>query len=292
MKSIVKKLMPARIHNCIKHFKECARIKVIDIQSLIGIFNYENKIVFIAGLPKSGTTFVENFFYNVKGYVPRNLSGTHAEVESHTLSAKPFEFFPKYAYSYVKTHIEPSKENIEVLKNNNIKKIVIMYRDPRDVAISRYFHLLKEPKNPSDENYMDYLSVSKENGISHSVKIILGEYIAWIDGWIDIANSNPNNYLLIRYEDILANKEAVFVKISEFYNLKLSNQEIVNIIEKTDSEMRKGFQIRTNVGSKSTFRSGKSGEWREYFSDEDIRLFKNIAADKLVKFGYENDANW
>ena len=41
-----------------------------------------------------------------------------------------------------------------------------------------------------------------------------------------------------------------------------------------------------------TFRSGKTGGWKQHFTDEHKKLFKEVAGDLLVKLGYEQDNSW
>jgi hypothetical protein len=41
-----------------------------------------------------------------------------------------------------------------------------------------------------------------------------------------------------------------------------------------------------------TFRSGKTGGWNEYFTDEHKSLFKAVARDLVVKLGYEKNNDW
>jgi hypothetical protein len=41
-----------------------------------------------------------------------------------------------------------------------------------------------------------------------------------------------------------------------------------------------------------TFRSGKTGAWHEYFSEEHKKLFKDVAGDLLVRLGYEKNNDW
>jgi hypothetical protein len=41
-----------------------------------------------------------------------------------------------------------------------------------------------------------------------------------------------------------------------------------------------------------TFRSGKTGGWREHFTDEHKKLFKEVAGDLLVRLGYERSNDW
>jgi hypothetical protein len=45
-------------------------------------------------------------------------------------------------------------------------------------------------------------------------------------------------------------------------------------------------------GKSRTFRSGKTGGWREHFTDEHKQLFKDVAGDLLIKLGYEKNNNW
>jgi hypothetical protein len=41
-----------------------------------------------------------------------------------------------------------------------------------------------------------------------------------------------------------------------------------------------------------TFRSGKTGGWKEYFTEEQKALFKEVAGDLLVRLGYEENNDW
>jgi hypothetical protein len=41
-----------------------------------------------------------------------------------------------------------------------------------------------------------------------------------------------------------------------------------------------------------TFRKGKSGDWKQHFSEDNKRLFKVKAGDVLIRLGYEKDNEW
>jgi len=41
-----------------------------------------------------------------------------------------------------------------------------------------------------------------------------------------------------------------------------------------------------------TFRAGKTGGWREFFTEEHKRLFKDVAGDLLVRLRYEKNNDW
>lgn len=42
----------------------------------------------------------------------------------------------------------------------------------------------------------------------------------------------------------------------------------------------------------SFYRKGVRGDWRNHFTDEDKRQFKEIAGDLLIELGYEHDGDW
>jgi len=41
-----------------------------------------------------------------------------------------------------------------------------------------------------------------------------------------------------------------------------------------------------------TFRSGKTGGWKQHFTDKHKKLFKEVAGDLLVRLGYEKNNDW
>ena len=42
----------------------------------------------------------------------------------------------------------------------------------------------------------------------------------------------------------------------------------------------------------ATFRKGKTGGWRDHFTQEHKVLFKEIAGDLLIRLGYEHNNDW
>ena len=68
-------------------------------------------------------------------------------------------------------------------------------------------------------------------------------------------------------------------KIAKHINYNLSDEEINN--------------VSTNLfGNTATFREGKIGSWRKYFSKANVHLVKKIFGKLLIKLGYEKDFYW
>jgi hypothetical protein len=275
-----------------KHPKYHLYLFTEDVLSLLNHYTYKHKIIFIAGLPKSGTTWVENFFFNVPGYRPRDLTGDNNVYLKLNLPENAFEKFPKEGYSFVKTHIKATKENLKILKKTGINKIIIMFRDPRDIVISRYYHILNKPKKPGEPHNVSYKEMKIDDGLFHSMNVVFSDFIPWIEGWLAIAKSDPKNYLIIRYEDLLTDPINHFKKMLEFYSIEFDQKQLDDILTKTQNMKNKKFLAPYMVGESSTFRKGIAGDWKNHFNDEHKKMFKEKAGDFLIELGYEKDLNW
>ena len=270
----------------IKYFKN-------DLLSFLGVRFGDTNILLIAGFPKSGTTWVTNFVTRLPGYNLRQFSGDPEVIRHHNLPDEAFKWFSKSAYSILKTHINPNKRNLSILKKANVKKILIMYRDPRDVVVSNYYHVLKSnPWKKTDKFYLDYKNVSKLEGLSHSLDMVVESFSPWINGWFDVAkNTKFIDFYFLSYEELLDNKEDTFANLMQFFGVNMTEVKIKNILKKI-SKRRKFFNPRrlNFYGYKSTFRRGEIGSWESEF-DDSLKLIANKNLNQiLIQLGYSVSA--
>lgn len=268
-----------------------------DLRSFFGKKFGSNRTIFIAGYPKSGTTWVENFISNIPGYSPRILYGSRETLRQHNLPYNAFRMIPSFGYSAIKTHILPNSNNIKILKENKVDKVVIMYRDPRDIAVSQYFHVLKNnPWLATDSFYADYSEMTKDSAMQHSIDMIVNDYSLWVKGWLSIKEKNSNlDCMLIKYEDLRINYVEIFHNLLSFYGVSLSDKQFNNVLLKSNKKTSKSFfsfLIPRNPGLKSTRRKGLTGEWKIHLNEEHKDCVKSKLGDLLIELGYENDHNW
>jgi hypothetical protein len=257
-----------------------------DFSSLFSKINTHRRIIFIAGYPKSGTTWVENFIGMLPGYNPRRLLGNEELLRMHLLDDTSFECCPKKGYSALKTHIYADKKNISILKRDGITKIVVMYRDLRDIIVSHYYHILKEnPWRPEEESYLNYLEVSKETGMRHCLEHTTEDYIIWIEGWYQIRDNGPLEILFLKYEDLIENPTRFFTRLCNFYSIDLDEKKLKSIIERSNHKKQKLFGP---PGTRSTIRRGGSGNWVTELTDENLSYIYKRAGNLLTKMGYLN----
>jgi hypothetical protein len=92
--------------------------------------------------------------------------------------------------------------------------------------------------------------------------------------------------MCIRFEDLINNRDAT---------LDAMLDEVESTGYKIPVPREKALAVLVNAiqpKKSHTFRSGKTGGWREHFSEEHKKLFKDVAGDLLVRLGYEDNNDW
>ena len=257
---------------------------------------YKYNIIFIAGMPMSATTKIKNMCGMIPGYFTRYSPIPYKTRVRQDISHSAFILTPKWSYTIFKTHLNPSLKNLEIIKKNNVKKIIVTYRDLRDVVISRYHRLVNHPKKKGDPHFLDYSLMSKSDAINHSICIVEKYYIDWINGWINISKKNKDLVLFIKFENLVVNPKCEFIKILKFYKIYLNEVHIDHIIKSCEGKKNMSQNLSESKilpwALSSNFRSGKIGYWKNEFSNENLALAKKKLGKALINLKYENDLNW
>ncbi len=230
--------------------------------------NNKNKFIFVIGLPKSGTTLIEEILYEL-GYVDLTNSffriyNNHNLKHPHDISEEMFKLVPKNKKTFLKTHTHYSKEAIKIINKYN-PKIIISTRNLKDMLISRYCHLLAAPSRDvlkkyiisdtvkgfkqfiTHENKEDDLYVIKY-GDKEKGKIV-DFYYNWKREWKIEVKKNNLDYLLLEWEDFLKNKKEYNNNIINYLEIeKYTDEEILSLIEKNLLKI-KNNDLKTNLNN-------------------------------------------
>jgi len=185
-------------------------------------------------------------------------------------------------------YIEASPENVAVLCQPNRVNYFI-YRDPRDMLVSQVFFATDMHEEHGMHEYYKSLpdfaarlsvaitGIDRDGLRMVSVKQRYEGVFQWLE---------QKNVMCIRFEDLINNRDATL-------------NAMLDEVEKT------GYRIPTPRGAalsvlvdaiqpkkSHTFRSGKTGGWRQHFTEEHKKLFKDVAGDLLVRLGYEQGNDW
>tara|TARA_B100001093_G_scaffold92843_1_gene84999 strand:- start:5775 stop:6668 length:894 start_codon:yes stop_codon:yes gene_type:complete len=290
----IKYFLKNMVRNPIEGYKEF--IEDIQKDNRYRDFKNDNKKLWICGLPKSGTTLIEQIL-DFLPYLRIDRSLLRNFPDKDKLSINNFSNYTKCFsnenFSYVKTHLEFDKKLVDHLESDNFL-IVVSFRDIRDAMISRYYHIL------NDKNHWQHELVKNENfetGFIYSLKKKYSKhqnnnlseeplvyYYNWILNWKKIDNSKILKLWFEDYKDEPLNYIKKILNFTNFNNYNEKNiYDLIKIKNKKDSSTalnKKLNRINKNI---STFRSGKTGEWKELFTKKINHEFLKIIPDDLSK---------
>ncbi|MCQ6274866.1 sulfotransferase domain-containing protein [Bacillus sp. V3B] len=171
----------------------------------------------------------------------------------------------------------------------NYKKFIII-RDLRDTFISLYFSLKISHviNNSNMKNVRDHLnSLSLNEGLKFMINSAMLDHAKDIQAsWI---NSGEK---IIKYEDLLRRDVQILEKllIHEF-KLPIPTNQLKEIIIKNQFSNITGRNPGDEDITKHS-RKGIQGDWKNYFTEEVKRLFKEKYGNHLITAGYETNKEW
>jgi hypothetical protein len=252
---------------------------------------YPQKILFIAGLPKSGTTWLKKMLTRYPGYhelmLPDAVLFEMTYQGSHHYQL-PDSIFPRMKKKLIvlKMHLPGSSHNRLLLEQANIKHI-ILYRDLRDVAVSYHFYVSNTPWHPE---HPIYKRMNIQDGLYYFAETLLSPYEKWIRDWY--TNRHPALSKMCTYEQLQRDTRVVMTSIADHFELDCSEQVINSIVDSTSFERMTQGRSRGNEDRTSFFRKGEPGDWENHFTEDLKRVYKNQIGQFLVDFGIEKDLSW
>jgi hypothetical protein len=181
------------------------------------------------------------------------------------------------------------------------KRIVLLVRDPRDVAVSQFFQW-KFRMRPNKKFINDYPPHGADIDVWDFVQDSdagVPRIVDYFNGW---ARAIPElrDVLVIRYEDMRSDPAAVLRAIFDFTGTDISDAQITEAVEfaayenmkKMEQESHfKGSGARVKPGDKDNpqsfkVRKAKVGGYRDYFTDEQCAELDAMVAQLDPQFGY------
>jgi len=185
-------------------------------------------------------------------------------------------------------YVEPSTANVAFLcKPGRVN--YFLYRDPRDMLVSHvHFATDMQPEHGMHDFYALLPDFSSRlnvaiTGIDHDgLKMVsVRQRYESVLQWLALPN-----VLCLRFEDLVERPRPTLARMLDQitiagYQLSCPRDNALDIL---------GGSIQPSRSR--TFRSGKTGGWRQSFTADHKRLFLDVAGDLLIGLGYERDNNW
>ncbi|MDG1945505.1 MAG: sulfotransferase domain-containing protein [Halioglobus sp.] len=181
------------------------------------------------------------------------------------------------------------------------KRIVLLVRDPRDVAVSQFFQwqfrmrpnkkfINGYPPHGADIDIWDFV-LDKEVGVPRIVD--------YFNGWAQ-AIPELKDILIVRYEDMRSDPGDVLGKIMAFTGTQLKAEQLQeavdfaaydNMKKMEQDKFFKGSGARVKPGDKDNpqsfkVRKAKVGGYRDHFTDEQCAQLDQMVAQLDPLFGY------
>ena len=71
-----------------------------------------------------------------------------------------------------------------------------------------------------------------------------------------------------------------------------SEDRVIERCLRSSSFERASSRRQGEEDSASFFRKGVAGDWRDVFTERDREIYKGLAGERLVEFGYEKSYDW
>ena len=236
--------------------------------------------ILILGTGKSGTTAM---VYKVAGGLPncQAFSGGHPGNTSAIMKMRytsiPMKSAKAKAFDLYKEHLQ--KESYD--------RKIWMARDPRDAAISRMLYrwhkghkgkkkqyeahlelVLKKEKDPASISFAELCRYSGHNGWPRSIENVVAEEQVRYDRMHAFVKGLGDNWFLFKYEDMISGN---FESLNEYLGFAV----------KADGE------VPVSTGKAKVVRKKASGDWRQWYTEQDVELFKPAYRDYMELIGYD-----
>ncbi len=277
MKKTIQKINPTQIKKALVNWK-----KKIEFKKTL-----RSSDVFLVGHPKSGNTWLAYMLAIVL---------TRENSENVTM-ANVGNFVPNIHFADTKiaelqNHFSPRifRNEAPVFADLYPKTIYII-RDPRAVILSYYHHWLhtdRQDHGTIDDFVMEMLSHGHIRGWENWL-------VRWdiqVNDWLNRSRYQPVK--IVRYEDLLENREKIFADIVKFCGINVDSKWVSLAVNRgefkkmqNDEKIHGAESYPGQDGSKGFFiRKGKADSWKDEMPEYLVNKIESQFFDTMKKTGY------
>jgi hypothetical protein len=235
--------------------------------------------IFLVSFPKSGNTWTRFLLANLRfPNEPATWANIDRLIPDPTgTNKRDFDRMPRPRI--VKSHecFDP-----------RYPRVINIVRDPRDVVVSQYHYHRKIRKIEDDSPIEKFVT-----------RFLAGEtcpHGSWgqnVATWLYTSEGNPR-YLLLRYEDLIADTARELAKVVSFLKLPATPEQIAQAVERSSADrmrkLEKEQQHGLYKGSRpemSFVRAAGSGGWRKDLPMDQAARLEAAWGPLMHHLGYE-----
>lgn len=227
----------------------------------------------VTGLKNADTAFYKNLLFNVLD----TFATTSLRATGKTIYGEKLTPYRGTASNAIKVMHEYNPE----------MKFVNLVRDGRDVIVSgasQWLNLRLRRASPEEKE-------TYEKALSQ--RMILDEdFKMFQDLWSEAAEAGLvakalfNNYLHVTYEQFVADPIIEATRLLQFLGADASPAQVSACVESNSFKQLSGGRERGEEDLNNFFRKGVAGDWKQWFTPEQERVFAEQSGSLLTKLGY------
>ncbi|KAM6366914.1 LOW QUALITY PROTEIN: sulfotransferase 6B1-like [Alca torda] len=231
--------------------------------------------IILAGYPKSGTNWVGQILNDLLVIFEKKTQNKESSVNDEELEEFPYlEIGDTGKYERMNipsrrvifTHLLPENLPRSIFKNK--AKILLLIRNPKDVATSFYHFTNGMSPLPSYETWDDFFVAFMTK------KMPWGCYFEYLSKWNKYADDE--NVMTIIYEELKENP-VLGVKNTAFFGISLTEKELQSVVQRSSFQsMKKNSQKTHGAFGNVLFRKGAVSDWKNLFSEDHNEKWTNI----------------
>ena len=240
-----------------------------------GIFNFK-LIKYIKQFPNAG--LFENLGIDIEN--DKEVVKNYIKVQESINQKNSIQFLKTHSYLF-------NIDNNPFTDLNNTLGTIYIVRDPRNVVTSYAHHnnITVEESVFRMTNSVHYGGDIKSKHEADRAKVYLGSWSSNFNSWKSF--EPVGKYLLIKYEELISNKEETLLKILKYIhklkkiNFVPDNKKLKNIIESTTFEKMKSEEEKSGFSESKTIL--KTGKKIPFFNLGPKNKWENILEPKIIK---------
>ncbi|UKJ83555.1 sulfotransferase domain-containing protein (plasmid) [Priestia megaterium] len=252
--------------------------------------------VLINSVPKSGTHLLLQIILGIPG-----MEFAKANFNSFVFYAEHYKEVKTIKNGNVALGHLPYNVNLASDMNQEGIKHIFITRDLRDVTVSYMYFIINQcPEHIIYRYFTEYLKTNEErlhaliNGIQLYGDDIENYGFSSFPNILNLYGSIYNwrgkqNLCELRYEDLVRNEDSQKQELLKIIDYLWDDLQHLNLAKVNLFDFMKN---NINPETSWSFRKGKIGSWRDIFTKEHKKSFKDNAGKFLIDFGYEKDYNW
>ncbi|KAM6083269.1 sulfotransferase 6B1-like [Chlamydotis macqueenii] len=239
--------------------------------------------IILAGYPKSGTNWLGQILSDLLAIFEKKMQNKESSVNDEELEEFPYlEIGDTEKYERMNklpsrrlmfTHLRPEYLPKSIFKKK--AKILLLIRNPKDVATSYYHFTNGISPIPSYETWDDFFTAFMTK------KMPWGCYFEYLSQWNKYANDE--NVMTITYEELKENRVLGVKNIADFFGISLTEEELQSVVERSSFQSMKNNSLKTHgTFGNVLFRKGGVSDWKNLFSEDQNEKMDKVFEEHLA----------